>query len=88
MTEPAEAPPLTRDQATAMVGKHVLVVLEEIIKAHELVALDETKSQRQKDDARLVIAAAQAFGRPLFHVVKAAEKPRVFRPSSVIRIAR
>ena len=88
MTEPATVTPLTRDQATAMVGKHVLVVLEEIIAAHEAVVLDAAKTADQKSDARLVIAAAQAFGRPLFHVVKAAEKPRVFRPSSVIRIAR
>ena len=90
MTEPeaVEALPITRDQATAMVGRHMLVVLEEVIAAHEAVVLDEAKSEHQKADARLVIAAAQAFGRPLFHVVKAAEKPRILRPERSIRIVR
>jgi hypothetical protein len=80
--------PLSRDHATVMVGKHLLVVLEDIIKAHEAVVLDEKKTDIQKADARLVIAAAQGFGRPLFTVIKAAERPRILRPERAIRIVR
>jgi hypothetical protein len=89
---PAEAPveqiPMTKDQSTVLVGNHLLVALEEIIKAHEAALLDETKTEVQKDDARLVISAARAYGGPLFHVVKAAARPRILRPERSLHIAR
>jgi hypothetical protein len=79
---------LTQDQATAMVGKHVLVALEDVINAHELVVKDESASEVAKANARMVIAAATAFGRPLYAVVKAAEKPRILRVQRSIRLVR
>jgi hypothetical protein len=92
-TEATETPaepvlPITRDQATAIVGRHVLVLLEDVIAAHEAVLADEKKTETQKANARLVIAAAQGFGRPLFAVVKAAERPRILRPDRSLRIVR
>lgn len=88
-TQPAPPEqPITRDQATAMVGKHVLVVLEDIITAHQAVLADEAKSETAKANARLVIASAQAIGSPLFQVVKHVERPRILRPERSIRIVR
>lgn len=88
-TQPAEPEQvITRDQATAMVGKHVLVVLEEIIAAHQAVLADETKTETAKGNARLIIASAQGIGSPLFQVVKHVERPRILRPERSIRIVR
>ena len=53
-----------------------------------LVLADETKSETQKANAQLVIAAAQGFGRPLFQVVKVADRPRILRPERSIRVVR
>jgi hypothetical protein len=86
-TEPAEDA-ITSDQATALVGKHILVVLEDVIHAHEAVVLDAEKSEVQKANARRVIAAAQGFGRPLYAVVKTAERPRILRPERSIHVVR
>ncbi len=80
--------PITRDQATSLVGRHVLVVLEDIIAAHQAVLEDPTKSEVQKANARLVSAAAQAIGKPLFVVVKLADRPRILRPDRAIRVVR
>ncbi len=79
---------VTRDQATALVGRHLLVTLEDILHAHEGVVDDATKTETQKANARLIISTAQGFGRPLWHVVKAAERPRILRPERSIRIVR
>lgn len=79
---------ITTEQATAMVGRHVLVLLEDIIAAHEAVLADAAKSEVQKDNARLVIASSKAFGAPLFRVVKVAERPRILRPDRALRVVR
>ena len=79
---------ITQDQAAAVVGKHLLVVLEDVIAAHRVVLDAADASETRKANARLVIAAAQGFGRPLFHVVKAAETPRILRPERSLRIVR
>jgi hypothetical protein len=79
---------ITNEQATGLVGKHLLAVLEEIITAHEAVVLDAAKSETQRANARLVIAAAQGFGRPLYHVVKVATRPRILRPERSIHFVR
>jgi hypothetical protein len=84
--EPEQA--ITQDQATATVGRHVLVALEDVINAHELVAKDEKATETARANARLIIAAASAFGRPLFAVVKMAEKPRILRPQRSMRLVR
>lgn len=88
MTDQVVEQAITQDQATAMVGRHVICLLEDVIKAHEAVVLDAEKTDIQKANARLVIAASQAFGRPLFHIIKAVEKPRILRPERLIRIVR
>lgn len=80
--------PMTQDQATRLIGRHVLGVLEEVITAHEAVLADDKKSEAQKANARLVIATAQGFGRPLYQVVKLAERPRILRPERSIRVVR
>ncbi len=80
--------PITRDQATAMVGKHVLALLEDVIKAHGLVLEDVARSEVAKANARLVIASAQGIGAPLYQVVKLAERPRILRPDRAICIVR
>lgn len=85
---PAPEQELTQDQTTALVGRHLLVALEDVINAHELVLKDETKSETSKANARRVIAAAGGFGRPLLQVVKAAEKPLILRPTRSLRLAR
>jgi hypothetical protein len=86
-TTPAEEA-ITTEQATALVGKHLLVVLEDVIHAHEAVVLNAAKSEIRKGNARLVIAAAQGFGRPLYHVVKVAARPRILRPERSIHVVR
>jgi hypothetical protein len=92
VTEPTTTPEpeklITRDQATQLVGRHMLVLLEDVIAAHEAVLADPAKSETQKANARLVIATAQGFGKPLFLVVKAAERPRILRPERSIRVVR
>ncbi len=89
MTEPAATPDaITSDQATEMVGKHLLALLEQIMEAHKAVLDDPAKSEIQKENARLVIAAAQGIGRPLFHVVKIAGRPRILRQERSIRLVR
>lgn len=90
-TSPATPEPevvITQDQATGLVGKSVLVLLEEVIKAHELVLADEKASEVRKGNARLVIAAARGLGRPLFHLVKLADRPRILRPERSIKVVR
>lgn len=84
----APVPAITRDQATALVGKTVLAKLEDIIAAHEAVLADPEKSETQKANARLVIASAQGFGKPLYLVVKATGRPRILRPQRSIRVVR
>jgi hypothetical protein len=79
---------ITRDQAAVLVGRHMLVVLEDVIAAHQLVLDDPTATEVSKANAQLVIAAAQGFGRPLFQVVKVAERPRILRPQRSIRVVR
>jgi hypothetical protein len=78
---PAAEEAITRDQATELVGKHLLVVLEDIIKSRETILADDEKTDTQKANARLVLAAAQGFGRPLFQVVKAVTRPLILRSS-------
>ena len=87
-TAPQPEVELTQDQATGLVGRHVLVLLEEVIGAHQLVLDDERASEVRKGNARLVIAAAQGLGRPLFHLVRLADRPRILRPERSIKVVR
>lgn len=79
---------ITRDQATSLVGRHLLVALEDVLAAHELVLKDDGADEVAKANARLVVASAQAIGRPLYVLVKAAERPRILRPERAIRVVR
>lgn len=87
-TEQPKVERITTEQATALVGKHVLVALEQVIAAHEAVLEDPKATEERKANATLLIAAAKGLGRPLYHVVKLAETPRILRPSRSLRIAR
>lgn len=88
MTDEQAEQVITREQATAMVGKHVLALLEDVIAAHEAVLADPGRSDTAKGNARLVIASAQGIGAPLYQVVKHFERPRILRPERSIRIVR
>ncbi|MBK9446192.1 MAG: hypothetical protein IPO00_08890 [Betaproteobacteria bacterium] len=90
MTEDAKPPEvvISQDQATVMVARHLLVVLEDVISAHEAVLNAPDATETAKANARLVVAAAGGIGRPLYMVAKAAARPRILRPERSIRIAR
>lgn len=79
---------ITRDQATQLVGRNMLVFLEDVIAAHQAAADASDATEVGKANARLVVEVAKSFGRPLYQVVKAIERPRILRPERSIRIAR
>jgi hypothetical protein len=81
-------PPLTRDQAFRLVGSHVLNILEEVIEAHKIASAAETSTEIERENAKLIIAAAGSIGAPLFKLVKLAERPRILRPERSLKVAR
>lgn len=86
---PPETPQaMTRDQALALVGRHLLAKLEDVMAAHKAVVADESADEVRKGNARLVIGAAEGLGRLLWRIVKGAERPRILRPERSLRIVR